>query len=422
MRLTSYKLLSDFEEHKLFVNLRLKNLNIPSEQIKQVTIRIYGILQHYDYLNFLVEQTTKDKKIDQQTKRILILSIYEYLYLDSVPEYAIIAEYTKLAKKVHHKSAKYVSYYLNNELSKTKSILPSYANDIKNESIIYSHPLWLVKRLKKQYPEQYIDILKANQRIKKISARVINDLEQPELFENFMFDDLVQTKKGNILQTEDFKNQNIIIQDLGSYLVGKMINANSNDNILDLCAAPGNKTMHIAANANLVVANELNQSRFELLKQNLVDKKIDNVICINCNATDYQQILEELTSNGLEQKYSKILLDVPCSGWGVFGSKPESKYYQDRNEIENILKVQAEILKTANNFLTDNGEIVYSTCTINQEENEIQVEKFMQEFDFCEIKEQAVKDFYQENKTGITLLPQDYHTDGFYMCKMKRNK
>ncbi len=420
MRLTSYQLLSDFEEHKVFINLRLKNLKLSPEDIKQVTIRIYGILQNYDYLNYLVAETTKDKKIDAQTKRILVLAIYEYLYLDSVPEYAIISEYTKLSKKVHHKSAKFVSYYLNNELTKTKGLKPSFSNELKNDSINYSHPLWLVKRLNKQYPNEYLEILKANQKVKKITARVVGDLINPEEFKSFMFDDLVLKEQGNIIQSEDFKQGNLIIQDLGSYLVGKLVSANETDNILDLCAAPGNKTMHIASSGAKIIANEINESRYKLLKENIEKHYFNNVAVINCDASNQEQINDALSNLDVDAKFDKILLDVPCSGWGVFGSKPESKYYQVSSEIDQIVQLQQKILKAAVEFLKEDGELIYSTCTINKTENEMQVEAFMQEYGFEEIKASSVLDYYVDNNTGITLLPQDYETDGFYMCKMKR--
>ncbi len=422
MRLTSYKLLTDFEEHKVFINLRLKSLRVSPEEIKQVTIRIYGILQNYEYLNFLVDQTTKDRKLDPEARRILIMAIYEYLYLDSVPEYAVISEYTKLGKKVHHKSAKFISYYLNNELKNLNELKPTFANGLKNESIMYSHPLWLVKRLSKQYPEEYLDILKANQKVKSITARVIKPLIEPEKYESFMFDDLVKAKESNIVRSEDFKAGNLIIQDLGSYLVGKMVNAKGDQRILDLCAAPGNKTMHIASNAKVVIANEINESRFELLKDNVKSNGFTNIKAINTDASSMEEIEAALNDIEENEKFDKILLDVPCSGWGVFGSKPESKYYQDSSEIEGIVKLQRQILETAINFLAEDGELVYSTCTINKTENIDQVEKFMQDFNFSEVKEAAISDYYLDNKTGITLLPQDYDTDGFYMCKMKRKK
>ncbi len=420
MRYTAYNILRDFEEHKVFINLRLKNLTSSDEEIKQITIRIYGILQNYDYLKYLISETTKGKKIDPKTNRVLMLAVYEYLFLDSVPEYAIISEYTKLIKRVNHKAQSYVSFYLNNELKNVKGKSPKFTNNLKNESITYSHPLWVVKRLAKQYPEEYLEILKANQEQKKITARVVNKLIEPELFTKFEFDDLVYLTSGNILKSQDFKEGNLQIQDLGSYLVGHVVNASASDIVLDLCAAPGNKTMHIAKTAKYVYANELNQSRCELLKTNISAKKIDNIAVLNTDASDLSQLLESLANIDAPSKFDKILLDVPCSGWGVFGSKPESKYYQNQEEITEIIKLQQQILRTAEKLLTEDGEIIYSTCTINKAENTEQLTDFMTEFNFIEVDTNDLKKYKRENELGITLLPNVLGTDGFYMCKLKR--
>lgn len=420
MRYTAYNILRDFEEHKVFINLRLKKLTNSDEDIKQITIRIYGILQNYDYLNYLISETTKGKKIDPKTRRILLLAVYEYLYLDSVPEYAIISEYTKLIKRVNQKAQSFVSFYLNNELKNVKGLSPKFSNNLKNESITYSHPLWVVKRLAKQYPDEYLEILKANQQPKKITARVVNKLIEPELFTKFEYDDLVYLTSGNILKSNDFKQGNLQIQDLGSYLVGHMVAPKPGEVILDLCAAPGNKTMHIAKTAKHVYANEINESRCELLKANITAKQIDNITVLNTDASDLNQVLVALANVNAPEKFDKILLDVPCSGWGVFGSKPESKYYQNQQEITEIVKLQGEILKVAEKLLSDTGEIIYSTCTVNRAENGEQLTSFMTEYGFDEVHVSEFESYKREDELGITLLPFMKQTDGFYMCKIKR--
>lgn len=420
MRYTAYNILRDFEEHKVFINLRLKKLTNSDEDIKQITIRIYGILQNYDYLNYLISETTKGKKIDPKTRRILLLAVYEYLYLDSVPEYAIISEYTKLIKRVNQKAQSFVSFYLNNELKNVKGLSPKFSNNLKNESITYSHPLWVVKRLAKQYPDEYLEILKANQQPKKITARVVNKLIEPELFTKFEYDDLVYLTSGNILKSNDFKQGNLQIQDLGSYLVGHMVAPKPGEVILDLCAAPGNKTMHIAKTTKHVYANEINESRCELLKANITAKQIDNITVLNTDASDLNQVLVALANVNAPEKFDKILLDVPCSGWGVFGSKPESKYYQNQQEITEIVKLQGEILKVAEKLLSDTGEIIYSTCTVNRAENGEQLTSFMTEYGFDEVHVSEFESYKREDELGITLLPFMKQTDGFYMCKIKR--
>ncbi len=419
MRKVTYNIITEFEEEKVYLNLRLKNLKLPQEDIKQITRRVYGFVQNYDFLSFLIDQVTKDKKLDKPTKRLLMLAVYEHLYLDSVPEYAVISEYTNLCHIVNPKAVKFVSYFLNNHLQEMETIRPQYANEIKNTSIIYSHPQWIVKQLMRDYPEEFIEILKANQQIKTVGARVIKNLENPEDFIPTDYPDFVEVK-NNVVQTADFKAGNIIIQDFGSYLIGKVVNATHNEVILDLCAAPGNKTRHIADTAKTVVANEINQSRYQLLKENLKNSHPENTHVINCDATNIQEILDALETEKLEVKYDKILIDAPCSGWGVFNSKPESKYYQKPNDIADIIKIQQQILDIAPQLLNDGGEIIYSTCTINKNENEQQVEKFMEKHNFVEINNEREIKYKDKTKTGITLLPNEHNGSGFYMCKMKR--
>jgi 16S rRNA (cytosine967-C5)-methyltransferase len=414
MRKTVFDILLEHKKEKTFLNLKLKNLK-QDDDVKNITIRVYGIVQNYQYIEFKVNEVTKDKKLDDKTKLILIMALYEKIYLDSVPDYAIISEFTNLSHSVNNKSVKYISYFLNNLLETASEAEPKFSNEVKNISIKYSHPQWIVKKLIVQYPETYMEIIKANQKQKRITARIIKPLINPELFCEVGFPDLVSCDT-NILKTADFINNNIIIQDLGSYLVSKMVGANKEHVVLDLCAAPGNKTMHIATNAKHVYANEINSRRYALMQRNVQKYEYENITTINYDATDFESLSTEFGS----LKFDRILIDAPCSGWGVFRSKPDIKSNQDQNSILNIIKVQQEILKTAIKFLSEDGELVYSTCTINKEENEQQIEKLLSKNDFVEIKDQTLESFSTKNKFGYTLTPDQHDCDGFYMCKIKR--
>ncbi len=417
MRFTTYKIIEEFENEQIYINLRLKNMRKTPEEMKQITIRVYGIVQNYTFLKFIVNETTKPKKLDEKTIRILILALYEHLYLDSVPEYAVISEYTNLCHRVNPKAVKFVSYYLNNNLTITNEIEPKFTNETKNISIKYSHPQWLVKQLMRDYPDNYLDILKANQQVKKMYVRKVKPLINNDDFLKTDYEDLL-IAKGNVIQSEDFQAGNVIIQDFGSYLVGKIVAAKNTETVLDLCAAPGNKTRHIASTAKYVVANEINHSRYQLLKENVADQ---NCFVINADATNKEQLNEAINSLGLETKFDKVLIDAPCSGWGVFGSKPEAKYYQNQQEISNILKIQKQILDNAQNYLKADGELIYSTCTINKDENERQLQQFMLEYNFVEITDYDNENQYKNKaEIGITLLPYTNDSDGFFMCKMRR--
>jgi 16S rRNA (cytosine967-C5)-methyltransferase len=414
MRKIVFDILIEHKREKTFLNLKLKNLSQDLD-IKNITIRVYGIVQNYQYLEYKIEEVTKDKKLDEKAKLILMMALYEKLYLDSVPDYAIISEFTNLSHLVNNKSVKYISYFLNNLLVLASEAEPKFANEVKNISIIYSHPQWVVKKLIKQYPMDYMNIIKANQKQKKITARIVNPLIEPELFSEIGFSDLV-TSEVNILKTTDFIENNLIIQDLGSYLVSKMVNADDRHLVLDLCAAPGNKTMHIAQSAKHVYANEINLRRFELMQRNVEKYNYKNITTLNYDATDFEALTAEFGS----LKFDRILIDAPCSGWGVFRSKPDIKANQNQASILDIIKVQQKILENAVRFLAIDGELVYSTCTINKEENEQQMEKLLAANEFEEIKDETIESLSTKNKFGYTLTPDQHDCDGFYMCKIKR--
>ena len=169
MRNIAFDVLNDVNEKKIFVNLRLKDLDSNNCDINNITIRVYGVLQNYNFLEYKVLETTKDKKIDHKTKLILMMAIFEKMFLDNTPEYAIISEYTNLAARKNQKAKKFISYYLNNVLDEAVNAYPKFKNQEKNESIIYSMPQWIVKKIKLQYKDDYLQILESMNKKKNIS-------------------------------------------------------------------------------------------------------------------------------------------------------------------------------------------------------------------------------------------------------------
>ncbi len=419
MRHQSYRILYNYQEHNTYLNLALKNLDSNNiENFNQITIRIYGVIEKEYYLNFLLENYT-NKKLDNKTSLILKMAIYEHLYLDTVPDYAIISEYSSLCKMVNKKALPYVSYFLNNELVNVEKLIPKYKNEYKNISIEYSYPQWLVKKLSKMYPDNFLEIIQDTSNKKTTFVRKININDRlNKHYTKFKFPDLY-TYDGNIVQAKAFKKQQVIIQDLGSYLITKLVDAKEEDMILDLCAAPGNKTMHIAQKAKHVIANEINESRYNLLKGNMVKYRINNVTCINCDATSLECLEKEL--NGA--KFDKILIDAPCSGTGVLKSKPEIKNKLTIKDVEEIKVLQAKILKISEFLLKPEGELIYSTCSIDKSENIEQIKNFlnMTTNTYTEVKNKVVEEIcFVQDEMGYTLLPNQYNSDGFYMCKLKK--
>lgn len=420
MRKTVYKILRDFEKNNTYLNLKIKDLGGSSEDVAQIAVRVYGIVGNDELLNYLVDELTDRKKIDKSVRLILKMQIFEYRFLNK-EEYVCVSEGVKLAK-VYCKSA---SGFVNSNLRKLASIkdrMPSFANAEKNMSIMYSHPRFIVKQLMKDY-DDYEQILKSNIQVKDTYVRKVGKLADEDSFEIVApFNDLLRYKKNAIVRCEDFKQRNVIIQDLGSYLVGKLVAANDSDTILDLCAAPGNKTMHIAANAKHVVANELHEHRVKLIESNIQKYKIDNVSVICSDASVKNVIEEQLESKQLPLLYDKVLVDSPCSGWGVIKSKPEIKYNHTKQDIDAIREVSRSIVQNALSFLKPDGQLIFSTCTLNRNENDRLIKEICDENNLREEKDEEIEMFTNNtSELGVCLKNYVHNSDSFYMIKLERN-
>ena len=410
MRATTYKVLSDSFNKRIYVNLRLKQID--SDIIGNVTIRTYGILQNFNYLEFLLDSHIQKKKLDDKTRLLLIMAIYEKNFMDNIPIYAIKNEYINLSKKVHNKSVKYVSYFMNNILSDIIFIEPTFKNEIKNIAILTSHPIWYSKLIEKQYPIEYRKILDSSMTKKELRFRKVSEGPINTEYRECEFSDLLSFS-GRFQDDEDFKVGNVVVQDIGSYLVSIYLNAMPSDIILDLCAAPGSKTLHLSKYAKTLYSNEINESRYKLLKENVEKHKAANVITLNF---DGRTISEHFT-----EKVDKILVDAPCSGTGCFSSKPEIKFNITTDKIKELVALQRELFDEAIKVLPDDAQIIYSTCSILDEENVSQVEYFIEKYNLEEVREEElISKFSTNKKYGLQLLPHSFNSDGFYVCKLKR--
>ncbi len=422
MRKICYQILRDYEQKQSYLNLKLKNLDNEQYPVNQIALRVYGIVANNQFLDYLVDELVERQKIDKSVRLILKMQIFEYRFLNK-DEYVCVSEGVKLAKVYCKSASGFINAHLR-KLKKIKQLEPTFANVEKNIAIKYSHPRFIVKMLKAQYPDDYIQILASNIEVKNTYVRKVKNLLEPEKFKQIQpFSDLYQYIGQSIVTSDDFINDTIIIQDLGSYLVGKLVAANKTETILDLCAAPGNKTMHIAPDAKLVVSNELHAHRVQVLANNVQKHKLDNVIVINSDASDYDNLVSSLQVAKLSLKYDKILIDAPCSGWGVIKSKPEIKYNHTKTDIDQICEISKKIVENSLNFLKDDGQIIFSTCTLNREENDYLIEEICKKYNLSEVVDEDLVKFTQSTfDTGICLKNYVYNSDSFYMIKLERNE
>ena len=373
-----------------------------------ITRVVYGTVTHMIYLQYQLEPLLKGR-VKSYEKMLLLMSLYQIHFMN-IPHYAIVNEAVNLAKKKKGiKTAQFINAVLNSAITHKRSL--EGLSDEEYISIETSHPLWMVKMLIKQYgKEETLKITKANNEIPRKTGRVntlkisLDDLLKDHQFKKgSLSEDAFYFDGANIAHHDYFKNGMITIQDESSQLVGRLLNPKCGDYVLDMCAAPGSKTSHLAQimnNQGKIDAFDLYEHKVPLVMNQMKRLGIDIVNMRAYDSTKLNELYDEKT-------FDKILCDAPCSGFGVLSRKPEIKYHES-SAMDEIIKIQEELLENAYYLLKNNGKMVYSTCTINKKENEKQIQKFIQKHKDMKVIQER------------TILPYEYHSDGFYMCLLEK--
>lgn len=410
------------------LNETFKTLDINSKEKAFITEIFYGVLRNKKFLDYIIERYTKEIK-KEWIRNLLRISIYQITFMNSDNK-GVVWEATELVKKKYGMSiSKFINGTLRNYL-RNKDTELKRLDDEKNYEVLYSIPKWFYDTLEKQYGDN--NLKKAITSLKKIpylSVRVNKLKYSEEEFEEFLKEKDIQIIKkvdtvyyvnsGLIIISEEFKTGKIIAQDASSYLAAKNLGVLSNELVLDICAAPGGKTAVLAEqmeNKGEIIAIDIHQHKIKLIETNMKKLGIDIVKAI---------VMDARNVNKQGRKFDKILVDVPCSGYGVIRKKPEILYSKNRENIEELAKLQLEILNSAADILKDGGELIYSTCTITDKENTNNIEKFLKER-----KEFKVEKLYiPENVSGdydklggFCINYKEEIMDNFYIIKLKKGE
>ncbi len=366
------------------------------ENMAFVTDLVYGTIRQYRYLKYQWEAETKH--VRHKTEVLLNLATYELL-IRKTPAYAVINEYVNLAVK--------------NEKGFVNALLRKISTrDLKPCSdvcIRYSHPEWLYQLWKAHYGSEIAEkIMQADQSIPSVYGR-INPLKitMEELQKDASIQPLNQfcfTSTTSILDSPLFQEGKVLIQNPSSILPVLALDLEDHLNVLDVCSAPGTKTQLIGAlmhNTGQVTACDLYPHRVKLIEELMTKTGVTNV---------HAQVADG-TKDCFEQSYfDRILCDVPCSGLGDLMHKPEIRYHLKPENLDEIIRIQHDILAQSARYLKADGILVYSTCTLNKKENEKQVERFLKENPAFERLDEK------------TVFPYENHYDGFYIAKLKKSK
>ena len=387
----------------------------------------YGVIRNKKFLDYIIDIYTKDIR-KEWIRNLLRISIYQITFMNS-DDKGVVWEATELAKKYSIAISKFINGTLRNYLRNKESELKKL-NDEKNYDVLYSIPKWFCDVLEKQYGNENLkQAITSLKKIPYLSVRVNKLKYSEEEFEEFLKEKDIQIIKkvdtvyyvnsGLIINSEEFKAGKIIAQDASSYLAAKNLGVMPNELVLDICAAPGGKTAVLAEemkNSGEVIAIDIHQHKIKLIDTNMKKLGINIVKAI---------VMDARNVNKQGRKFDKILVDVPCSGYGVIRKKPEILYSKNRENVEELAKLQLEILNSAADILKDGGELIYSTCTITDEENTNNIEKFLEER-----KEFKVEKLYipknvlgdYDKLGGFCINYKEEIMDNFYIIKLKKGE
>ena len=417
-RKTAFEILFEIEKEGAYSNLTINRFLEKNRPDNPAFIRelVYGVLENKILLDYYLDKLIPSgiKKVKKKEATLLRLGLYQIIFMDSVPDYAAVNETVTLAKKLVRGREGFINGVLRGYMKKGSEIkLPDETKDLKHYlSIKYSFPLWLIEKWDKQYGmEECKKLLEASNARPKLSIRVnVNKTSREELkeylekkgyevSEGTFSKRTLHVKGSGLLEDERYTEGYFSIQDEASTVAADKLGAKPGETVIDVCAAPGGKTSAIAelmGNNGKVYSCDIYEHKLEL-----IDKLADRL-----GLSIIEPTLLDGTSGKAEwnETADRVLADVPCSGLGVIRRKPEIKY-KDITDFRELVQIQKKILENASKYVKSGGTLVYSTCTINKDENELQVKEFLdnnKEFEFVSEKQ---------------FLPTE-DIDGFYVCKM----
>lgn len=382
-----------------------------------------GVLEKKITLDYIISKHSKIplKDLDIETLNVLRLGIYQLYFLDKIPDYSATDESVSLAPK---KSKGFVNAVLRNFLRIGKNV--EYPKNLYDRlHLEYSYPKEIIDVFINSYGEKTaFDLITKSNNDKTVSLR-INSLKTTtqDVFDSLVARGDTPIQKGEIVLTalpiseiKDFLDLGLVfVQDEASYICSKVLNPIPNSTVLDACACPGGKTFSMSIgmeNKGEIIACDLHASKLSLIEKGA--KKL------GINIISVKEQNGKIYNDEFKEKFDYVLCDVPCSGLGIIFKKPDIKYKPIDN-INNLPRVQYEILSNCANYVKKDGILVYSTCTLNKAENQDNVSKFLEEnkdFTYVDFEVNNIK-----SQNGYyTFMPHINETDGFFVAKFKRIK
>ncbi len=407
-----------------------KKIQAANENADLLYVLVKGVIKMQNNLDYIASLFTDPQKYATTNKKIKILiymGLYQIIYCDNIPEYAAVNEIVTLAKKLYgDKVGNFINAVLRSYLRSKKIDYPKNPSD--RLALEYSFPKGIIEKWLEYWGAEktemlcmyFNDVPKLHIRINFLAT---NKKRLMEYFERRNIKVYPSKASNNILVTKQvrevlnevaFHEGYYSVQNASSALIVELMSPEMNESIIDFFAAPGGKATYISelmANTGELIAIDKFPNKIKKIKQAMERLQITNMKLHAMDAFRFGPVAPA---------YDRVLLDVPCSGWGVLQKKSEIRW-QLNQDIPKLLKLQENALKMGASFLKEGGYLVYSTCTLDKEENEKQVENFLGKNPNFELipAEEDIPEIYTKNGY-LKTLPFEHNVDGAFAAKMKK--
>lgn len=408
-----------------------------------------GTLEHQIRIDYIIDLFAKIpvSQMKPLIRNLLRMSVYQIIFMDHVPDRAACDEAVKLAAQRGFSALKGFTNGILRNIIRQKDALdfPDEADEPgKYLSVAFSMPEWLVEKWREEYSYEKLQlILQGLLETRPVTVRIHAKEDNKNFInESFINENLInewtQAVKASgadihphpylpyayelsgmdsISGLPGFQEGFFAVQDVSSMLACEAAGIKQTDIVVDICAAPGGKALHAASKGRMVYARDISETKCNLIRENAARLKQSNIEISVCDAA----ILDE----SLIGKADVLLADLPCSGFGAIGRKPDIKYKASPESVHALCELQRGILAVVWQYVKPGGVLIYSTCTMSRDENESMMEWFTEKFPFsCDPLPEPLPALAapgEKNRSGILrLLPGIHQTDGFFICRLKR--
>ena len=431
-----YEILEKNAYSNLTIQQILKKYPLKIEETNLLTELIYGVLRRYNKLTWIISQLSKTplKKIHPSVRILLCIALYQLLYLDRIPESAAVNESVKIAKKITHRgNVSFINGVLRNFLRQKDELEEKFLalDPLILDSLTFNEPEWLINEWKAQWgTEESKRIFEEFNKTPKFTIRLnlhkeskvalCDELKKQGVDYSsipFLEEGLVIKKNSGKVISNFLKYGKVYIQSVSSMIPPKVLGATPADKVLDMCAAPGSKTTQIGImmkNEGYVEAWDIYPHKVSLIGMNAKNLGLSNIHPLLCDGT--------IAHEDKHETFDKILLDAPCSGLGVLGHKPEIRWTRTKESLSEFVEIQKKLLLNAAKYLKPNGTLVYSTCTLNKEENEHMIQWFLAQCKNFKPLDFSLEGFKSSEDGMMTIFPYELESDGFFVAKLKKGE